>query len=353
MNENQPNWLKIDISVSAIIKILLTILVVYLLLRLAPILMLLFLSCLIAVALNPLVVMLERFISRKLAVVGVALVLGLLLFLIVLMIVPTLIEQVTIVVNQLPHQMQEMMSSAKPDGLFYKIGQKIFNNPDLPDLTTSVGQILTVGQFAIGGMTSLFLIFGFVVYLLLDGPRCFLWFSAFFSRETQSKIHQTVPEVSQLISAYMIGQGLASMMCGIFVYGLLTIFQVPAALMLGVLAAVLDVLPIVGFYISILPVGMFALTISPSTAALVVFIYWLYHLFEGYFILPSIYGKKLRLSGFSVLLGILCGVTLAGVLGAIAVLPIIASYPVIERIWLASYLKKGVIERHDKLEAEM
>ena len=63
-------------------------------------------------------------------------------------------------------------------------------------------------------------------------------------------------------------------------------------------------------------------------------------------IVPKIYGKNLRLSTLTVLLGLLAGVLLAGIPGSMAALPIIASYAAIERIWLKQFLRDGVSEKH-------
>lgn len=68
---------------------------------------------------------------------------------------------------------------------------------------------------------------------------------------------------------------------------------------------------------------------------------------ETYFIVPKVYGKSLRLSTLTVLLGLLVGSLLAGLPGARAALPLVASYAVIERIWLKHYLGEGVADKHE------
>jgi predicted PurR-regulated permease PerM len=55
---------------------------------------------------------------------------------------------------------------------------------------------------------------------------------------------------------------------------------------------------------------------------------------------------QLRISGLTVLLGLLAGTLLAGITGALAALPIIASYSAIERIWLRRFLRDGAAEKH-------
>ncbi len=92
------------------------------------------------------------------------------------------------------------------------------------------------------------------------------------------------------------------------------------------------------------------MTVSPITAELVVVLYSVYHVFESYFIVPRIYGSSLRLSTLTVLLALIVGGTLQGMIGAVVIPPIVAAYPIIERIWLRAYLAPDVIADHRALE---
>ena len=65
-----------------------------------------------------------------------------------------------------------------------------------------------------------------------------------------------------------------------------------------------------------------------------ILLYLFYHAVENYVLVPKIYGNSLRLSTLTVLLSLTVAGIIAGVGGAIAALPIAASFPVIERIWL-------------------
>ncbi len=127
----------------------------------------------------------------------------------------------------------------------------------------------------------------------------------------------------------------------------LSLLHVPGALSLAILAGLLDILPIIGFIISTVPAFLLGLSVSPKTAVIVLILYLLFHVFENYFIVPKVYGKNLRLSTLTVLLGLLVGMLLAGIPGTLAALPVIASYAAIERIWLKPFLRDGVSEKHE------
>jgi predicted PurR-regulated permease PerM len=94
---------------------------------------------------------------------------------------------------------------------------------------------------------------------------------------------------------------------------------------------------------------LLAFTVSPASAAVVLGGYVLYHLLETYLIVPRFYGSTLRLSTLVVLLALIVGGTLQGILGSVIILPLVAAYPIIERIWLRDYLAREVLADHTAL----
>ncbi|HXT99926.1 MAG TPA: AI-2E family transporter, partial [Polyangia bacterium] len=129
----------------------------------------------------------------------------------------------------------------------------------------------------------------------------------------------------------------------------LSVLGVPAVVPLAILAGLCDVIPVVGVILATVPAVLLALTVSPAIAGIVLACYVGYHVLESYFIVPRIYGQSLRLSTLAVLLALLAGTTLQGLIGAVLVLPLVAAYPIIERIWLASYLAPEVVKDHSAL----
>jgi predicted PurR-regulated permease PerM len=142
------------------------------------------------------------------------------------------------------------------------------------------------------------------------------------------------------------GQLITSLLSFAYVLVALSLLHVPSALMLATLAGIFDVLPVLGFFIAVIPAMIFALPISGSTAIYVLLLYMLYHTIENYFIVPAIYGKRLRVSGLVVLITLISAGLLAGVEGAVAILPLVASYPIIERIWLRKFVGTATIAEH-------
>src|SRR6185503_11427075 len=154
----------------------------------------------------------------------------------------------------------------------------------------------------------------------------------------------------RVILAYVAGNVITSIFATMFVLVVLSVLKVPAALLLAVLAGVCDFIPVLGFIVSSIPAILLGMTVSSTTALLVVAAYVAYHAIENYLIGPWAYGGRLKLSNLAVVLAFVIGGEVAGVIGALIALPIAAIYPSIEHIWLRDQLGNVTVEEHKALE---
>lgn len=196
------------------------------------------------------------------------------------------------------------------------------------------------------------LAFILTIYLLIEGHKTYSWLRAFVPMRLRAKADQTVFELRRVIFAYVAGNVVTSTFAALFVFVALGLLNVPAALLLALLAAICDFVPVLGFIFSAVPAVVLALTVSPATAILVVGLYAFYHFIENYFIGPRVYGEHLELSNVAVVLAFAAGAELAGVVGALIALPAAASYPAIERIWLRERLGDEVVTQHRAINRE-
>lgn len=349
----KPRTLRVEWSLKSVALSVLILIGFYLLYLLLPLLMLLFMGLLLAVTIQPFETKLAKRIGHKAAVATIAFLLIGGFVGVAVLIIPELIDQLTGLYNEFPH-LSEVVSEKIPFLKRYlqHFPQKL-QQIDASSVTPILSHVAVFGSVALGGLSSTILIFVFAIYLLLDGRRAFDWFKAFFNAGHRAKIEETCAGISPVISAYVVGQAVTSTLCALFVGILLSVLGVPGALLLAIIAGVFDVLPIIGFFLFTIPAALVALTVSANVALIVVVGFGVYHLIEAYLISPMVYGNRLRVSGFVVLSSLLVGGTVGGILGAIAILPIVASYPVIERVWLASVLGRRVVCRHEKIaEAE-
>lgn len=321
-------------------------------LKLLPDFLFFLLALVLAISISPLVSRLEkRGMSRGWAVALVALLTVGTILAFVFLIGPPLVSQLVTLFGNLPEYQRRVKAHVGPSHpLVGQVLDQILALPASPEIAASLKKPLAWGQAAIAGVTISILVLTLTLYLVADGKRTYAWLLAYVPRRHRRKMARTIPEVSEVIISYVQGQALTSLLYGVFALIVLMAFGVPAAVPLAFLAAICDVLPVVGVIASIVPAVLLALTVSPLAAGAVLVLYLLYHVVENTVIVPRVYGKKLSLSTIAVLLAIVIGGQLYGILGAILILPFVAAYPIIERIWLHEYLSDEVITDHKALE---
>ena len=187
------------------------------------------------------------------------------------------------------------------------------------------------------------------LYLLIDGKSLYAWLLAFVPRTHREKLATTARRGLRRGPCYVSGQLLAAVLFAVFTAVLLMILGVPAVAPLAVLAGLCNVIPVLGHPAGHRPAVLLALAVSPGTAAGGGGAYLAYHLFETYFLLPRIYGNKLKISTLSVLLALLVGGEAAGDHRRGAGAAPGAAYPIIERHWLSGFLRSRVLTDHKAL----
>lgn len=128
------------------------------------------------------------------------------------------------------------------------------------------------------------------------------------------------------IGLWMQGQLLLSLIVGVIVYLGLLILGVPYALLLAVLAAVLDLIPIFGSFIA----GILAVVVAFSSggfglAVIVAGLFFIVNQFEAHLIYPLVVNKVVGIPPLLVILALIIGGSLAGFLGVLLSVPVAAA----------------------------
>jgi len=342
---------RFDITWKSLFRILALVLLALAAYKLRTFLKMLLMAVLIAVALYPIVGWARgRGWPRW---VGLVLANGLLLLLvlgIIGVIAPVIVVQARSVVQELP-KFRERIFAQIGEGPIKNSLQEISNPNRFGEVGKIVPHLVGFGRTTLTGLFNGVLLIVIAMYLVADGPEAVRWVVAFFRPARRDKLYRTLDEAREMVFAYIVGNLITSALCAAYVFIILSVLGVPMAALLAIMAGIFDILPIIGFILSVVPAILFGLTVSPLTALLVFVLYGAYHLFENYVLVPRVYGRKLRLSTLAVLLSIIVAGVLAGLTGAIAVLPLVAAYPAIERIWLSQKLAPDTVKEHHRLAA--
>jgi predicted PurR-regulated permease PerM len=323
----------------------------YLAVRLWPLLKLLLLALLIAIAFVPLINWTRRRRWPHWAAVLLSglILLGLVLLLIAILI-PTFTGQGGSLITNLPSLRDQWAVKLPQSGPIREMANHFLNSPALRDPEPLLKQFLTLLSVALTGVMQFFVVLIFAIYFVADGPRVYQWLLAFLPPVHRKKMDVAAREITPVVGHYIVGQVMTSALCGAYAFIVLALLHVPDAGFLAIIAAIFDVLPLIGFFLFTIPAMAVALTVSPGSALLVGIFYGAYHLIENYFIVPKVYGNRLRLSTLTVLISCLAAGMLAGVIGVIIVLPIVACYPVFERLWLRPHLEPDTVKKHSEID---
>jgi predicted PurR-regulated permease PerM len=349
---DSPRRVRIEIPFATIARFLVAALLVVVVLKLWLLFLIFLVAVLFAVTLHPVVTWLQnRGVSRGLAVATVGVTVLALILAFAVFVLPPLVGQLIRLGQNFPAYRDRVEAHIPADQPFLKeIASEIFDLPTSPGIRRWLDQPLVWGKIAVGVVALTFFLYVLTMYLLLDGKRVYAWVLAYVPRRFRKRMADTVPEVSDVVFAYVGGQIVTSAITTVVTFGILVGFGVPGAVPLALLAGLADVVPIIGVVISTAPAVLMALTVSPLAGLGVLFLYVLYHAVETYVLVPRIYGRRLQLSTLAVLLALIVGGTLQGIVGAVLILPLVAAYPIIERIWLHDYLSSEVIHDHSALE---
>lgn len=188
-------------------------------------------------------------------------------------------------------------------------------------LSTIVSNIANGLEPLIGGLISagfnILITVVVSVYLLVDGYRFGSWLIGSSPLSQRSWISSVLDILQRVVGGYIRGQFIMSAIMGVLQGVGMAIIGVPFALFIGVLAAVLEFIPIIGTIVVGFVAVLLALTQS-WTMALITLIYTIIlDCVEGYVLSPRILGRAVQIRPVVTLLAMTAGSQVFGVWGAI------------------------------------
>jgi predicted PurR-regulated permease PerM len=160
-------------------------------------------------------------------------------------------------------------------------------------------------------------------YLLLDLDNLTRALQAVVPPKRWQATLEFLHEVDRVIGGFIRGQLLVALAVGVLITIALLILRVPNAFLLGLIAAIGDLIPYVGAIVAFVPSIATALFVNGWVNALIVFAVFLAIFeIEGHVIAPNIVSKQVSLSPFVVLLALLIGGDLGGLVGMLVAVPI-------------------------------
>ncbi len=186
-------------------------------------------------------------------------------------------------------------------------------------LTSGLGLVTGV----VGSIVSVVLVIVISIYLLIEGRAVMATLRKLFPSHTQL-FDFVALAAGSTAEAYVRGQVLMSLIIGAYITVAMELLGVHYAILLGVAAAILELVPMVGAVIAMALAVIVALLQSPGLGIATLGVGLLGHALEAYVVGPRISGRVTRLHPLVAMAALLVGAEVAGVLGALFGVPIAA-----------------------------
>ena len=296
----------------------------------------------LALALNPAVDALEKRGLRRGLAAGVAF-LAVILGLLALgaLFVPTLVDETRGFAGALPDYINDVSEGRGPLGRLsekYQVADRVREAirkgggaQSLFGLSgTAVAITKSIITFIVATVTIAFMTF----FMLLEGPAWMERLYGLLPERNRDTWRDIGSQIYRTVGGYVTGNLLISVVAGATTTIVLLIMGVPYAVALGLVVAVLDLIPLAGATLAAIIVGSVAF-IHSIPAGIVVIVYFIvYQQIENHLLQPLVYSRTVQLSPLAILISVLIGAKVAGILGALAAIPVAGTIQVLLLAWL-------------------
>lgn len=297
----------------------------------------------LALALDPLVnLLMRRGIRRRGLAIGVT---YLLVALVVVGLgatfVPTLVDEVNDFIDAVPGYVEDLTEGRGRLGFLetdYHLVERVREavaGTDASRILGVSGTALAVTKGIVTVIAATITIVVLTFFMLLEGPSWIERFLSLLPDEKRPRWRRLGAEIYATIGGFVAGALTIALVAGFTTAVLLSVLGVSYAIALALVVGLLDLIPLAGATIGAVVVSTVAFLDRGLTVGLIVVIWFVvYQQLENHVLYPLVYSRTIALSPLSILIAVLVGASLAGVLGALAAIPIAGTIQVLLREWI-------------------
>jgi predicted PurR-regulated permease PerM len=291
--------------------------------------MLLFTALIIAAAILPAARLGERYrVPRGITVLAVYVVVAGVFSLMGRLLAPALTEQYHQFMDQLPRLIDNVKGWLGDLQFFFGQWGASLPSPKADNVEglagTLLGNALRVTTGALGAVFELLAILVIAAYLVIDAREVGHTLLALLPAAHRPTARRLTPAVMDRIGGYVRGQLVSSFFVGVLIAIALSLIGVQYALLIGALAAVLNIVPFVGATVAAVLATLSALNSGVVLAAVALGVMVACQTVEGKLLAPYFVGRATGLHALAVLLALLAGFHLAGLIGGLVAVPLLA-----------------------------
>lgn len=285
-----------------------------------------------ALALNPAVSFLSRYMPKKKRGPAVAIVMILafsLLSVLIFSIVTPIAREASAFADTVPERIEELRSGETRIGEFidrYNLNDEIESTVNsIKDNVQQFAQVAVsrFGQFSSSVITS---VTGFVmtVLMLLNGPSLIRGFAdkIYRNKDLRARHEKMAGKMYGVVTGYVNGQVLVALVASLCALGALFVLKIPYPLPLASIVFVFGLIPLIGNTIAAVLVVLFTVVLKDFTSALILVAFFvLYQQIENATLQPMVQGKTTQLPTLIIFVSVILGVALMGPIGGLFAIP--------------------------------
>ena len=294
-------------------------------------------SLFLALALNPAVEFFQRrFTRRRLPAIAITYVIAALAIVaLAATFVPTLIDNVNEFAQAVPGYVEDLTAGRGWLGELadrYDVVERVREQVETggaASLVGASGTALAITQKILTAIVAIVTIIFLTFFMLLEGPR---WMERFYSllpEGSQERWRNVGSGIYRTVGGYVSGNLLISVIAGISSALVLSILGVPFAIALGLVVAILDLIPLAGATLAAIILTTIAFLDDVRNGIIVLIFFVIYQQIENHVLYPLVYSRTVQMSPLAILIAVLLGAKLAGVLGALAAIPVAGAVQII------------------------
>lgn len=300
-------------------------------LKLSPVIVYLVVALFIALGLEPIVGRLVRAgLSRSQAVLvvlfGVAAIGAMLIWLIV----PPIIDQITLLIQQAPGYINDIRHTGWIEQINsrWHISDQVLadiqKNMNQKTFTTIFGGILGAGEAFASGALAVLTVVVLTLYFVGALPHVKGTVYKLVPQSRRPRVVYLSEEILHRAGGYLLGQVCVAVVNAVLSYVVMVALGLPFPAVLAAMVGLLALIPIVGTLTGGLIITLVALSGGWWTMLIVLAYYIGYHLVETYVITPRIMKRAVDVPPVITIVAVLAGGTLLGILGALLAVPVAA-----------------------------
>ncbi len=304
------------------------------------VLLLIYISGLLAVGFSPIVRLIERQtilpigtrrFPRWMAILVLYLVIIGAIVGVGFLIIPPLVEQARALWAAMPDMIARGQSYLISKGILREPIQwrEAVQHTPVAGSTEAVGTVVGAVIGLLGGLFGLFTILILTFYLLVEADALHNSFLRLFPGRNRGRVAAASRDITVKVSAWLGGQLLLAAIIGVTSAIGLWLLGVPYFSVLALISAIGEMIPVVGPLLAAIPAIAVASTVSLQKVLLVVVFFVVQQQFENHVLVPKIMERQVGISPVVVILALLIGGKLLGILGAILAVPTAAILQVV------------------------